>query len=118
MSSELSVAIPTPPSPVPSQRDMLASLGALGRPSGLRGSGPAASGSLSTPALTAPPLCGPAAGLVLLIPRLFWILHEEGELGTHAVLMKPAPFSGATGGGTLTDSWEEPRWKVTGPSSA
>lgn len=50
-------------------------------------------GSLSTPALTARPFVGLLQGSSFLIPRLFWILHEEGELGTHAVLMKPATLS-------------------------
>lgn len=50
-------------------------------------------GSLSTPVLTARPFVGLLQGSSFLIPRLFWILHEEGELGPHAVPMKPATLS-------------------------
>ena len=86
---------PSPPLPLLSpQRDTLASPGALRvifppwealalqRPD-----------SLSTPALTARPFVDLLQESSFLIPGLFWILHEEGELGTHDVPMKPATLS-------------------------
>lgn len=91
----LSSVWPSPPLLLLSpQRDMLASPGALRvilppwealalqRPD-----------SLSTPALTARPFVDLLQESSFLILGLFWILHEEGELGTHEVLMKPATLS-------------------------
>lgn len=41
--------------------------------------------SLSTPALTARPFVDLLQEPSFLIPRVFWVLHEERELGTHEV---------------------------------
>lgn len=64
-SSEFSVAIPTPPSPVSSAGHAGKSRCPQGHLSALGGSGPAAPRLTVHPSADCPALCGPAAGIVL-----------------------------------------------------